>query len=240
MYQNPHLRCALWSDSFLWHDPLVCNTTCTSVTWVWGARPHTRCTSTDSYMTWGRAPQTHVTDVQVGALDPTQDARLQIRIWHDSFIRDRGLGLLTPHKMRVCTWALVSLRASGESWCADEWVMSYVWVSHVTFVRESCHVCEWVMSRVGVSHVTCVSHDAQMSESCRMCGWVMSRVWVGHVTHVNEPCCTCEWVMSHMWISHVTHVNESCHTLDDCAYVPRVSHDAQRSESHVWMNYVTH
>ena len=35
--------------------------------------------------------------------------------------------------------------------------MSHVWMSHVTCVNESCHMCEWVMSHVWMSHVTCVN-----------------------------------------------------------------------------------
>jgi len=40
-----------------------------------------------------------------------------------------------------------------------EWVMSHIWMSHVTHMNESCHTCEWVMShmklggmKVGVRH----------------------------------------------------------------------------------------
>ena len=29
-----------------------------------------------------------------------------------------------------------------------EWVMSHIWMSHVTHMNESCHTCEWVMSHI--------------------------------------------------------------------------------------------
>jgi len=29
-----------------------------------------------------------------------------------------------------------------------DWVMSHMWMSHVTHVKESCHTCEWVMSHI--------------------------------------------------------------------------------------------
>jgi len=66
------------------------------------------------------------------------------------------------------------------------WVMSHMWMSHVTYVNASCRTCECV--------------------SCYLCECVMSHVWTNmwRVTCMNES--------SHMWVSLVTHVNESCHT----------------------------
>jgi len=79
-------------------------------------------------------------------------------------------------------------------------------------VSESCHTCDWVMSHMWVSHVT------HVSESCHTCEWVMSHMWVTHVTHVSDSCETSEahlrCDMSHIWVSHVTHLAESCHTSE--------------------------
>jgi len=50
-----------------------------------------------------------------------------------------------------------------------EWVMSHIWMSHVTHVTsvpESCHICDWVMSHIWLSHVTHQSHVTQTIESC--------------------------------------------------------------------------
>jgi len=70
----------------------------------------------------------------------------------------------------------------------------------------SCHTYEWVMSHIWMSHVT------HMNEPCHTYEWVMSHIWTSHATHMNESCHTYERVMSHISMSHVTHVNGSCHT----------------------------
>jgi len=46
-------------------------------------------------------------------------------------------------------------------WNRYEWVMSHIWMSHVTHMNGSCH------------------------ESCHTCEWVMSHMWMSHVTHMN-------------------------------------------------------
>jgi len=68
--------------------------------------------------------------------------------------------------------------------------------------------CHWVMSHIWMSHVT------HMHESCHTYELVMSHIWMSHVTHMNESCHTYEWVKSNIWMSHVTHMNESCHTYE--------------------------
>ena len=96
-----------------------------------------------------------------------------------------------------------SCECSGiDVWChIYEWVMSRIWMSHVTYMNESCHIYERVMSHIWMSHTT------YMNESCHIKIWglsfvtlrrlVMSHIWMSHVTHMNEPCHTYEWVMSH-------------------------------------------
>ena len=44
-----------------------------------------------------------------------------------------------------------------------EWVMSRVWMSHVTHMNESCHTYEWVMSHI-------------WNESCHTTGWIMAHI----------------------------------------------------------------
>ena len=87
-------------------------------------------------------------------------------------------------------------------------------MSHVSLMNESCLTYEWVMSHVWMSHVTHEWVTSHMNESRHTYEWVMSHIWKSHVTHMNESRHTCECVMSHIWMSHVTHVNESCHTYD--------------------------
>jgi len=120
-----------------------------------------------------------------------------------------------------------------------EWVMSHIWIRHVTRVNESCHTYEYVMSHIWMSHVThtntachtgewvkshiCISHVTQVNESSHTYAWVMSHTpppssshshsSMSHVTHT-QSCRTCEHVTSHVWMSHVTHMNESCHICE--------------------------
>jgi len=121
----------------------------------------------------------------------------------------------------------------NESCHTYEWVMSHLWMSHVTHMNESCHTYEWVMSHLWMSHVKL------MKESWYPYEWVLSHVWMSHVTHMNESCHTYEWVMihmngschtyewvtSHIWMTHVTYMNESCHTYE-------------RVTIHIWMSPV--
>ena len=90
----------------------------------------------------------------------------------------------------------------NESCHTYEWVVSYIWMSHVTHVNED---------NSPQSH-TWMSHVARMNESCHTHEWVMSHAWISHatphtwmihVTHMNESCHTCEWVISHIVTSHM-------------------------------------
>jgi len=160
-------------------------------------------------------------------------------IWHDlgawlrtrAALRQRG----RPNRFR-CLWPSPGMNESCHTY---EWVMSHIWMSHVTHMNESCHTYEWVMSHIWMSHVT------HMNESCHTYEWVMSYIWMSHVPHTNESCRTYEWVMamninqsyltrkscltrmdeadqigSHVsgllqvWMSHVTLMKKSCHTYE--------------------------
>jgi len=63
------------------------------------------------------------------------------------------------------------------------WVMSYVWISHVTHMDESCHPYECVL---------------YMNESCHTKEWVLSHIWMSHIIHMSG--------VTHMDEIHVTHV----------------------------------
>jgi len=82
-----------------------------------------------------------------------------------------------------------------------EWVVSYVWMSHITIMKEQCHAYEWFVSYI------CMSHVKHINGSCHTYKWVMSHTWMGHACHA--------WVMSHIWMSHVTrmdgNIKKSCH-----------------------------
>jgi len=104
----------------------------------------------------------------------------------------------------------------NESCHTYEWVMSHIWMSHVTHMNESCHTYEWVMSHIRSSHVTCKLVMSHVKEACH--------VWMSHgsllfyarkreveevLSNMNVSCHACEWVMSRMnesgpvWMSHV-------------------------------------
>jgi len=70
--------------------------------------------------------------------------------------------------------------------------MSYLWMSHVTHINESCHTYKWVMAHIYMSHVT------RMTESCHIYESVMSYIWISHVTHTNESCYWYKWVLLHI------------------------------------------
>jgi len=143
-------------------------------------------------------------------------------------------------------------------------LMSHLWISQITCVNVSYHICECVMP--------------QMNESCHISERVMSqtvdssRIWMSHVTYewvmstavdlllssaasaicahtlatfVDDARHVCECVMSHMWMRHVTYVNASCHKRIRLAPVfcrrdPWMSHVTHVNEPcHRWMSHVT-
>jgi len=89
-----------------------------------------------------------------------------------------------------------------------------IWMRDVAHVNESCHKYEWVMSQIWMSHVSHINEVSHMNESHHTYEWVMSRMWMSHVPHVNESCPACEWGISHIWMSRVTRMDESRHTYE--------------------------
>jgi len=129
---------------------------------------------------------------------------------------------------------------------------------------QSCHICDWVMSHVWMSHVTQMQqHDLEVVDfifvQLQLAHAVMSRLWSSHVTRMNESChtnaatgslgsrfylraiatCPCSHVT--LWLSHVTRMNGSCHTLDSGISQIWMSHATHEWDmSHVWMSHATH
>jgi len=104
-------------------------------------------------------------------------------------------------------------------------------MSHVTHMKESWHTCEWVMSHIWMSHVT------PMNDSCRQAGRSLrckpfKRVTV---THTNESWHTYEWVMSHPWTSHVKQADRSLRPIPyhcmNASWHTWMSHDTHITES---------
>jgi len=71
----------------------------------------------------------------------------------------------------------------------------------------------WVMSRIWMSHVTHMSEWYALYTHSIEFVWVMSHIWMSHVTDMSEwyalhtHSLEFVWVMSHIWC-------ESCHTYD--------------------------
>jgi len=51
-----------------------------------------------------------------------------------------------------------------------EWVMSHVWISHVTHINDSCHTYECILSHTGMSHVTRMHGSSHVYKYVRMRG----------------------------------------------------------------------
>jgi len=122
--------------------------------------------------------------------------------------------------------------------CINEWVMSHIWISHVTndadklrhlcsrtcmwmnyvaYTNESCHTYEWVVLQM-------------MRTSCVTCAvvpvyeWIILHEWMGNVTHMNESCP--KWRGQSAWLMpSYLYVNELC-CMDDCLM------------SNIWMSHV--
>ena len=92
---------------------------------------------------------------------------------------------------------LVSMLRLEECQCRSEELCSHY---RELKVQNEYHTCEWVMSHIWMSHIT------HVNESYHTCEWVISRMWMSHITHMNESCHTCEWVILHIWMSHVKQV----------------------------------
>ena len=75
---------------------------------------------------------------------------------------------------------------------AYEWVMSHVWLGHVTHVKESCQTSG------DRRHERYVTYQ-----------WVMSHMWTNHVTQVTES--YYKWAMSYMNISYHTYKGVMAH-----------------------------
>jgi len=108
-----------------------------------------------------------------------------------------------------------------------QWVMSHVWIRHITHMNEHIRTSrvahEWVMSHIWESHVTHTNKFCHTYESNQTCMWVMSHTCMIqystmqlYVTHMNDS------LMSHIWIIHL------CHTYKQFTHVTRMN------DSHMW------
>ena len=106
------------------------------------------------------------------------------------------------------------------------WVMSHMWMSHVTYVNASCRTYECVscVLPMRMRHVTCVNKHVtchlyervvtHVSESCHTRERVVSYTSTSHVTLLSEYSCrTCKWDMSPVWASDFLSLTSSSDTM---------------------------
>ena len=114
-------------------------------------------------------------------------------------------------------------------------VMSHIWMlQSICRIRclgiEACHAYEWVMSHVWMSHVT------HMNESCHAYEWAMSQVWTSAVTHMNWSCHTYEWyrefihelsrALQQLLLKFNSCTAVCCSVLQRVSHVTQVGHDS--------------
>ena len=80
-----------------------------------------------------------------------------------------------------------------------------VWMHHVTYlhmmfsyIHVSSLMYEWVMSHVWMSHVS-HTNESRVDASCLLHEWVMCHVWMSQVSYTNESWVMCGRVISHVW-----------------------------------------
>jgi len=88
------------------------------------------------------------------------------------------------------------LPKQNESHHMYEWVMSCVWMSHVTHMKGlvDLNVAWQVPTREIYIYIYMYIYVSYHTYE-----WVMSHTWTSRVTHMKESCLTYEWVMSHIW-----------------------------------------
>jgi len=96
-----------------------------------------------------------------------------------------------------------------------QWVMSHMWMSHVTHVNESCHTYEWVMSHTWMLHTRARIYGQRV----RACAAFTCVTWLIHtcdMTHSHE------WHDSFMCVTWLMHdMTHSCVWHDSCMSATR-------------------
>jgi len=87
------------------------------------------------------------------------------------------------------------------------WAMSHILMSHVPHIRESCPTYLWVTSLIFMSHTWCIVNAG--------CSQVI-REGISHVTRIHGSWCAYWWAMSHIFMSHVTNTHESYLVFYEC------------------------
>jgi len=90
-----------------------------------------------------------------------------------------------------------------------QWVMSYIWMSHVIYIHESCHIYEWVISHTFFTNRPPRNRSRLVPES--QCVYMSDRLlWFYHLpwlfaqTHAS-------YINTHMHVHAFTHVPRMFH-----------------------------
>jgi len=83
-------------------------------------------------------------------------------------------------------------------WVVSQCTISRIWMSHVTFERDTSHM--WHTRHLFTASSLCVMSHTNESY----------HVWMSHVIHRNGVTLYRN-ASCHVWTSHVTHMDESCH-----------------------------
>jgi len=180
---------------------------------------HVTPMNTPRHTYWGVAVHIwmrHVTHMQTfgeNANAPLDNARVMSHKWMSHVLHSITYMNASHHvyagiRGDITNAPRVNGRNLNESCRTRDWVMSLIWIRHVTHTAALGYTYGSSMSHIWIRHVT------HMNTSCHTCECVMSHIWMRHITHMNASCHTYEGVMSHTWRRHVTHMNASCHTYE--------------------------
>jgi len=116
-----------------------------------------------------------------------------------------------------------------------KWVISYIRLSHVTYVNESCLPYERVVPHTGLNHVTQVKTYERD----------MSHIWTRHVKCMTESCHTCHThqnAMPRMSMHHATHLNacewHDSFTREACICVTWLNHMCDMTHVRKWDSFM--
>ena len=128
------------------------------------------------------------------------------------------------------------------------WVMSHIWMSHVTRVDESCHTCGWVMSHVGIRHinesrpylwqVSCLTHVGGMS-LIYMRMHDMTYSYVCHDSFICVPWLIHMCDMTHSYVWHESDLYVDTHMQLHVSLQLPVHASCAWVMAHVWMSHGT-
>jgi len=108
---------------------------------------------------------------------------------HSALIHQFSSGMCVCSRVCICMWVSVHMCVYLYWW----WSLC---MSHVSHMNESCHTYEWVMSHIWMSHVShsiphiWMRHASHMNESRH------THTWMSRVYRSNASCFSCKRIKS--------------------------------------------